>query len=120
VRVLCDENVPLAVERALAGGGHDVVAVRDRWPGATDRVVLQEALRERRLLITYDRDFGALLFHDRIRPAPLVLYVRTSLSASSDARRILQALEHVEAGFILVIDGNALRKRRLEDDVPER
>jgi hypothetical protein len=83
---LCDESVPLAVE----------------------------ALDESRLLITYDRDFGTLLFRDRIRPAPLVLYVRTSASPSANGPRVLEALEHVELGHFLVIDGDALRKRPIE------
>ena len=115
MRLLCDENVPVAVERGLAAAGHDVAAVRDRLRGANDRVVLQHALDESRVLITYDRDFGTLLFRNRARPAPLVVFVRTSVSPSADGARVLAALEHVERGHILVIDDVSVRKRALED-----
>jgi predicted nuclease of predicted toxin-antitoxin system len=103
------------VERVLRAGGHDVAAVRSRTPGASDRVVLQQAIDESRVLITYDRDFGTLLFRNRIRPAPLVLFVRTSASPDVDGDRILAALRHVESGHIVVVDGEAVRKRALDD-----
>jgi predicted nuclease of predicted toxin-antitoxin system len=114
VRVLCDENVPAAVEHALRAAGHDVAAVRSRSPGASDRIVLQQAIDESRVLITYDRDFGTLLFRNRVRPAPLVLFVRTSASPSADGQRVLVALRHVEPGHIVVVDGESLRKRVLD------
>jgi predicted nuclease of predicted toxin-antitoxin system len=114
MRILCDESVPLAVERFLAATGHDVVAVRERLRGAADRVVLQHAIAEERLLITYDRDFGTLLFRDQLRPAPLVLYVRTATLPSNDGPRIVEAIRHVEPGYFYVVHGTELRKRAID------
>jgi predicted nuclease of predicted toxin-antitoxin system len=114
MRILCDESVPLAVEQFLAAAGHDVVAIRQTLRGAPDRIVLREALAEARLLITYDRDFGTLLFRDQLRPAPLVLYVRTASLPSSDGPRIVEAIRHVEPGYFYVIDGTDLRKRAID------
>jgi predicted nuclease of predicted toxin-antitoxin system len=106
--------VPLAVERFLAAAGHDVVAVRLHMRGAPDRIVAQKAVAEDRLLITYDRDFGTLMFRDQLRPAPLVLYVRTASLPSADGPRIVEALRHVEPGYFYVVDGTELRKRAVD------
>lgn len=114
MRILCDESVPVAVERFLAAAGHDVVAVRQWAPGTSDRTVLQKAIGEERLLVTYDRDFGTLLFRERLRPAPLVLYVRTASLPSSDGPRVVEAIRHVEPGFFYVVDGLNLRKRAVD------
>jgi predicted nuclease of predicted toxin-antitoxin system len=114
VRILCDESVPLAVERFLAAAGHDIAAVRQLLRGAPDRTVLEAAIAQERLLITYDRDFGTLLFRDRLRPAPVVLYVRTALLPSADGPRIAEAIRHVEPGYFHVVDGTELRKRALD------
>lgn len=50
------------VIRALREAGHDVVAIAEVAKGATDEQVLQRALNEKRVLVTEDRDFGALVY----------------------------------------------------------
>jgi predicted nuclease of predicted toxin-antitoxin system len=62
VRFLADENVPLPSVDALSAAGHDVVWVARETPGLADPRVLDQARRENRILITFDRDFGELVF----------------------------------------------------------
>jgi predicted nuclease of predicted toxin-antitoxin system len=52
MRFLADESCDAAVVRALREAGHDVESVSDAMRGATDRSVLDAALRERRVLPT--------------------------------------------------------------------
>jgi hypothetical protein len=58
VRFLADENMPGAVVEALSSAGHDVEWVRLNAPGITDAEVLAWAIREGRVLLTFDKDFG--------------------------------------------------------------
>jgi predicted nuclease of predicted toxin-antitoxin system len=60
MRFLADENFPGAAVTTLAAAGHDVVWVRITAPGASDRDVLAWAMREARILLTFDKDFGEL------------------------------------------------------------
>jgi predicted nuclease of predicted toxin-antitoxin system len=60
MRLLLDENVPIAAVRALRAAGHDVFSASEHSAGAADEVLLARADAEHRLLITFDRDFGEL------------------------------------------------------------
>ncbi|MBV8371136.1 MAG: hypothetical protein JO036_19650 [Candidatus Eremiobacteraeota bacterium] len=77
-------------------------------------VLCDENVPQQRILITYDRDFGTLIVRDGIRPIPIVLYVRTADLPSGDAEQILAAMQYVEAGYFHVVDGDQLRKRRID------
>jgi uncharacterized protein (DUF433 family) len=50
------------VIQALREAGHDVVAITEIARGATDDQVLERALKEKRVLITEDRDFRELVY----------------------------------------------------------
>ena len=62
MRFLADENFPLPSVELLSGNGHDVVAVARQSPGASDEEILGRAAREGRILLTFDRDFGSLIY----------------------------------------------------------
>jgi predicted nuclease of predicted toxin-antitoxin system len=51
---------PVRPVAALADAGHDVVWVKTVAPGSSDAAVLQWAVREKRVLVTFDKDFGEL------------------------------------------------------------
>lgn len=46
----------------LGQQGHDVVESRERGPDPGDRVLLEWAVAEDRVLVTMDKDFGAAVF----------------------------------------------------------
>ena len=58
MRFLTDENVARAVVLFLRENGHDVKDVKDRlWRGTSDKALVQIAKKDRRILITHDKDF---------------------------------------------------------------
>ena len=59
--VLADESCDFRVVRALRAAGHDVVAVIEAAPGAADAAVIDLAMRQRKIFVTEDRDFGRLV-----------------------------------------------------------
>lgn len=59
---VADESCVRPVIQALREAGHDVVAIAEIARGATDDQVLERALKENRVLITEDRDFGELVY----------------------------------------------------------
>jgi predicted nuclease of predicted toxin-antitoxin system len=62
MRILADENIPRCVVEALRRENHDAAWVPEDAPGAADHKVLARAHDERRLLLTFDKDFGELAF----------------------------------------------------------
>ena len=62
MRFLADESCDSIMVRALREAGHDVLAVSDVTPRAVDSEVIELALREKRILLTEDKDFGQLVY----------------------------------------------------------
>jgi predicted nuclease of predicted toxin-antitoxin system len=62
MRFLTDECCDQALVQALRADGHDVLSVSEITPRAEDPHVIRLALRERRVLLTEDKDFGRLVY----------------------------------------------------------
>ena len=82
MRFLADESCDFGIVRALRAAGHDVKAVAEAALGAADAVVLELAARERRVLLTEDKDFGRCDIHP--------LSGHGAISASQDRSRSRQ------------------------------
>jgi predicted nuclease of predicted toxin-antitoxin system len=119
VRFLLDENLSPLLAEALTAAGHDSVHVRDLGLlTAADRVVLERAKTESRVLISADTDFGELLAVSGARlPSVILLRRETDRSASSQSDLILANLDQVaadiDAGAIVVLEATRVRVRRL-------
>lgn len=83
MRFLADESCDFAAVRALRAAGHDVMTIADAAPAAEDEVVVQLAVREQRILLTEDRDFGRLFFAQGTESVG-VIYVRFPAGARSN------------------------------------
>ena len=83
MRFLVDESCDFAVVRALRAAGHDVVAIAEVSPRATDEVVMELAIREGRILLTEDKDFGQLV-HANQAAAGGVFLLRFPARARAD------------------------------------
>ena len=62
IRFLADESCDFALVRSLRSEGYDVVAVAEISPAISDRSVLELAIKQDRVLITEDKDFGEWVF----------------------------------------------------------
>ncbi len=92
MRFLADENVPLPSIRLLREAGLDIEAVGELAPGAPDVQVLSQAASSGRILITFDRDFGELIY-SRNAPVPRgVIYVRVLPASPEEPAQLLQDL----------------------------
>ena len=94
MRLLANENFPGEAVEALRARGHDVAWIRMDSPGLPDPDVLNRAITENRILITFDKDFGALAF--RARPpviAGIVLFRIRPRSPSFVTGLAVKALE---------------------------
>jgi predicted nuclease of predicted toxin-antitoxin system len=85
-------------------------------PGANDERVLDFARSEGRWLVTYDRDYGELVFSRGLTPPPAILYLRQEPYPPTRPAELLSDLlaqpENIE-GFFLVVAERSIRKRRL-------
>jgi predicted nuclease of predicted toxin-antitoxin system len=91
LRLLANENVPAPAVEALTAAGHDVVWIRTASPGVTDRVVLERAVAEQRVLLTFDKDFGELAFRFGLPAICGVVLFRIRLRSPQDVARFAVA-----------------------------
>ena len=94
MRFLANENFPLMSVGLLRAAGHSVVAIAEDSPGIYDSEALAQARAEECVLITFDRDYGELIFRRRL-PAPVgVLYLRFDpISPEEPGRFVLSLLD---------------------------
>jgi len=62
MRFLADESCDFSVVRALRSAGHDVIAISESQQRSVDEELMDLAYRDRRILLTEDKDFGWLAF----------------------------------------------------------
>jgi predicted nuclease of predicted toxin-antitoxin system len=94
LRLLANENFPGDAVAELRLRAHDVAWIRLDSPGVDDDAVLSRAVTEGRLLVTFDKDFGELVFRRGREASVGVVLFRIALpTPSSVVRRIVQALE---------------------------
>ncbi len=72
-RFLADENIPLEVVDGLRERKIDIKSVSLLSPGAEDIDVLGMARRQNRVLLTFDKDFGELVFKHKIKSSGVLL-----------------------------------------------
>lgn len=117
-RLLANENFPRPAVLALRQAGVDVEAVAELMPGVSDTAVLQHAVADGRWLVTFDRDYGELVFARTVQPPAAIIYLRQGTYAPAwAAEPVLQLLARADfvAGHLVVVDGRSVRRRALPD-----
>jgi predicted nuclease of predicted toxin-antitoxin system len=119
VRLLLDANLSPEVARLLKEAGHDAIHVAEiGLLSAPDPEIMEAAIREGRVLLTADADFGALLALGSLA-APSVLLLRSAdhLRPSEQAELLAANLslisEDLERGAIASLTRDRLRVREL-------
>jgi predicted nuclease of predicted toxin-antitoxin system len=118
MRFLADESCDFAVVRALRSAGHDVIAVVEISPRADDEIVIDRAVREDRILLTEDKDFGQLVYANK-RPSGGVLFIRFPARARRSLPQtvvdlVRQRGERLIGDFVVVQPGRIRVGRRYE------
>lgn len=116
VRFLLDENVPIEVVAALAASGHDAERLPVSMRASDDIAVLAYAATERRVLVTLDTDFGALVFlHGRPPPPGIVLIRMSAVELTQRLAVVAAAMTDAAAtaGRFIVIGPDGVRVRPL-------
>lgn len=111
---LLDENFPEPAAARLRASGWDVLAIGDTHPTADDASVLSLARAEQRWLVTFDRDFGDLIFHQRLPPPPLTLLFRVPSYGPEEPAQWIEALfakGDLRPGCFHIFDGRTVRHR---------
>jgi predicted nuclease of predicted toxin-antitoxin system len=116
VRWLADECVAAPLVAFLRADGHDVLYVAEAAAGLSDADVVALAVRDRRLLLTEDKDFGDLVFRrERVVPGVVLMRINPE-NPVLKAMRLAAAVERYGEGLFgryMVIEEGRFRSRLL-------
>jgi predicted nuclease of predicted toxin-antitoxin system len=117
MKFLADENFPLSSVHILQESGIDIKSIALENSGIKDVDVLQFALGEQRTLLTFDRDFGELVFKLGVKPPNGILYFRwNNFQPNDPANFILEILSQkkiILTGFFTVVGKDSIRQRKI-------
>lgn len=119
VRLLADENFPRPALLALRSAGVEIDSVSELMPAASDREVLAYAVEHGRWLVTFDRDYGELVFARKVASPEAILYFRQGVYAPEwpvEAMLSILGDPSFASGHLVVISERSVRRRPLPTD----
>jgi predicted nuclease of predicted toxin-antitoxin system len=107
MKFLFDQSADFRLITHLSQLGHDVKAISRNYPhGIPDEDVLEIARNERRILIVADRDFGELIFQQKLRHAGVIFFRLPGASLPTKIEHLNKVLKgylgDLESGEFLV------------------
>lgn len=93
MKFLANENFPFPSINALRQKGYDVLSISESNFGISDLEVLNIAIKENRIILTFDKDYGEIIFKYKVEKKPSVIYFRSKgLSPTEASFRLLEVL----------------------------
>jgi len=114
MKFLADENFPKVALESLLSAGVDIAPLQPEAKGSADSTVLSISANEGRVLVTFDKDFGELIFHRSAGAVGVVLFRLAPASRAAVAKRIYEVLNsgHDFANQLTVVEIDRIRVRR--------
>jgi predicted nuclease of predicted toxin-antitoxin system len=84
IKLLANENFPYQSIKKLRSNGFDVFSISDNHSGISDKEVMEIANKEDRTILTFDRDYGELIFKHGYRPKQGIIYFRWDFFAPDE------------------------------------
>lgn len=117
-KFIVDESTGDKVAELLRNEGFDVVSVMSQMRGVDDLSIIQTAIMEERIIVTNDKDFGELVYHQDFKPKG-VLFLRLEDESTFNKLRVVhtivrQYLAILEGNFVVVTE-RKIRKRPIKD-----
>lgn len=114
---LANENMPQASVTMLRQAGCSVAFIPEDIPGASDQKVLSRTAKENRIILTFDRDYGELIYRRKLPVPSGVVYFRLIPATPEEAAKILlwiiQKNEIDLTGRFSIIERDKIRQRPL-------
>ncbi|HLD85217.1 MAG TPA: DUF5615 family PIN-like protein [archaeon] len=115
LRFLVDESTGKKLHDFLIDKGLDSKFVSDIIPSALDKDVLKLAEKEKRILVTNDKDFGELVFRLNM-PSSGVVLMRLKIDNSQNRQKCMSALlgnflSRLQSNFTVVSESQTRFKK---------
>ena len=73
LKFLADENISNKVVNALRSKRIDIIPIKELTSGISDETILEVASKQNRVVITFDANFGDLVFRQKLKSRGVIL-----------------------------------------------
>lgn len=116
MKLLANENFPRPGILLLRSLGYNITSIGEDYAGVTDEFVMKIAETEGRVIITFDRDYGELIFKHGYMPQNGVVYLRLQEYQPDEpgaiVNRLFQEYAIETQRTFTVFDGVMIRQRK--------
>lgn len=117
MKFLADENIPIKVCNRLRQEDVDIISILEIAKGAKDEEVISLAKSENRIIITFDKDFGELVFRKRTKVRGVVILRLTPKSPDFIFQKIRALLLNSEITLennFVIVEEDRIRLREIK------
>ena len=90
MKLLANENFPLDSVKYLSAVGFDIKSIGLDNMSISDREVMNIAINESRIILTFYRDYGELIFKYKYQPDMGVIYLRLDKYEPDEPAKIIE------------------------------
>jgi len=112
---LANENFPYPSTQLLSAKGYMVKSIQEEYAGISDEEVIEIAVNSKLIMLTFDSDYGELIFkYAKANPPSVVFFREKGQQPEFAARSLLSLLQNTEiklVGAFTVVEQNSIRQR---------
>ena len=116
MKLLANENFPLTSIKILKIAGFDIIGIGIDFFGIRDEEVIEIAQNENRTILTFDRDYGELIFKKGLKPRAGIIYLRwEDFNPNEPGEYLKELFKSDDIQFekmLTVISDNNIRQRK--------
>ena len=116
MKLLVNENFPLKSIEIISQAGHDIIWIGIDNIGIRDDEVIELAEKEDRTILTFDKDYGELIFKKGLKPSAGVIYLRSDdFKPNEPGEYLIELFKSEDIQFkkmLTVISENNIRQRK--------
>jgi predicted nuclease of predicted toxin-antitoxin system len=115
---LANENIPLKSIKILRENGYNIKAIIEELAGISDEEVLRIAKKENRIILTFDRDYGKLVFREKKLVPGGIIYFRFTPTYPEECGEILLRIlsfGNIQfKGMFTIVERTKIRQKKLK------
>lgn len=118
LKFLADESLEYSIVLWFRELSYDVISVAEDFPSVKDEKILKKAIQEDRIIITNDKDFGNLVFLNKLSHKGVILLRFRTEKVKTKIKFIKSFLKNYSnkiTNKFTVIDESKIRIRRSND-----
>ncbi len=114
MKFLANENFPHPSIDLIRNSGYHVISIAETNAGISDHVVIEISLQNNLIILTFDKDYGEIIFKEKILIPPSIVFFRFKGNDSRFAGNVICKLlkDNVELNHhFTVVEESGIRQR---------